>query len=238
MRLSRWFLPAALVGLLSPAASKADLKVPAIFSDNMVLQRGVAFPVWGTANPGDEIFVYFEQKTPDGKREEGKAVRADSNGKWSVKIGPFDVGEAGQLTIRAPDKKTGPKGKSVADQVVCKNVLIGEVWICSGQSNMEWRVNQSTNAVENVKNANYPKIRLLSVPRKGAPTPQTDADVKWVECAPNTVGNFSAVGFFFGRDLYKNLDVPIGLIDSTVGGTPAQSWTSREALLGEESLKY
>jgi len=237
MRLNRWCLWAAVVGLLSPAASRAELKVPALFSDNMVMQRGIPFPVWGTAKPGDEIYVSFEQKTPDGKREEGKAVLADKEGKWFAKIGPFELGDAGVLTIRAPDKKDA-KGKNVPDQVICKNVLVGEVWICSGQSNMQWAVSQSADAAENINAATYPKIRLFSVPRRGAYVPQTEVESKWVECSPATVPSFSAVGYFFGRDLHKKLGVPIGLIDSSVGGTPAEAWTSREALLGEDSLRY
>ena len=238
MRLKRWLVVAAVVGLLSPATTRAELKVPAIFGDNMVVQRGVAFPVWGTAKPGEEIYVHFEQKTSDGKREEGKAVVADKDGKWLVKIGPFETAEAGVLTIKAPDLKNPPKGKSPTVQVVFKNVLVGEVWICSGQSNMQWTVKQSTNAEENIKAANYPKIRLFSVPRKATPKPQDNVDAKWVECSPATVANFSAVGYYFGRDLHQKLNVPIGLIDSSYGGTPAESWTSREALLADDSLKY
>jgi sialate O-acetylesterase len=238
MRLKRWLVLAAAVGLFSPATIRAELKVPAMFSDNMVVQRGVAFPVWGTAKPGEEIYVQFEQKTSDGKREEGKAVIADKDGKWLVKIGPFETGEAGVLTIRAPNLKNPPKGKSPLVQVVCKNVLVGEVWICSGQSNMQWTVQQSTNAADNIKAANFPKIRLFSVPRRATPAPQSNVEAKWVECSPATVGNFSAVGYYFGRDLHQKLNVPIGLIDSSYGGTPAESWTSRDALKAEDSLKY
>ena len=161
-----------MAGLLSPALGKAELKVPAMFGDNMVLQRGAILPVWGTALPGDEIYVHFEQKTADGKREEGKPVVADKEGKWLAKIGPFEPGEAGILTIKAPDKKDAPKGKGAQQIVVCKNVLIGEVWVCSGQSNMQWTVKDSSNAAENIKAANYPKIRLFSVPRKATAEPQ------------------------------------------------------------------
>lgn len=237
MQTKRWYYIVTFTGLLFPGTSRADLKVPAIFGHNMVLQRGVAFPVWGTANPGDEIYVHFEQKTPDGKREEGKPVKAGKDGKWLVKIGPFETGEGGTLTIKAPDRKNA-KGRDEPDQVVFKNVLIGEVWICSGQSNMLWTVAQSANAEESIKTANFPKIRLISIPRKTSLTPQSNVDAKWVECSPKTVANFSGVGYFFGRDLYKKLDVPIGLIDSSYGGTPAEAWTSREALLGEHSLQY
>ena len=236
MYLKRLFLLAAVAGLLSPAIGRADVKVPALFTDNMVLQRGTLVPVWGTADAGAEIQVVFDQKTADGKREEGKTTIADKDGKWMVKIGPFDVGEAGTLTIKRTEKKNDPKGAK--NVIACKNVLVGEVWICSGQSNMQWTVKQSTGGDEAIKTANYPSIRLFSVPRKATVSPQSDVDSKWVECSPTTVANFTGVGFFFGRDLHKNLKVPIGLIDSSVGGTPAEAWTSREALLAEDSLKH
>jgi len=246
MRMTRWLLLAAVVGFLTPATSRADLKVPALFTDNMVLQRGVPVPVWGTADPGDEIFITFEQKTPDGKREEGKAVITGKDGKWIVKIGPYPVGgEPGTLTIRGPEKKEAPKGKDAPkvkapiSSVVCKNVLVGEVWICSGQSNMQWEMYRSTLEPEkNIAEAKYPEIRLFMVPRKAAATPQPDVEAKWTACTPETVKDFSAVAYFFGRHLYQKLKVPIGLINTSYGGTPAEAWTSREALLGEESLKY
>jgi sialate O-acetylesterase len=239
MRSRRWLFLAAVAGLLSPAPCLADLKVPAVFGDNMVLQRGVPFAVWGTADPGEEIYVQFEQKTADGKREEGKAVRTDKDGKWLVRIGPFETGEAGVLTIKGREKKAPPKGKAPITHLVFKNVLIGEVWVCSGQSNMQWEMYRSTlDPQKNIKEANHPHIRLFQVPRKAAATPQADVEAKWVECSPQTIPNFSAVAYFFGRDLHQRLNVPIGLIDTSFGGTPAEAWTSREALLAEDSLKY
>ncbi len=240
MRFIRWIMFAFAVGLSIPAASRADVKVPSVFSDNMVVQRGVPFPVWGWADPGEEVYVHFEQKTSDGKREEGKAVFADNEGKWMVRIGPFEPGEAGVLTIKGREKKKDAKGKTPPpNQVVCKNVLVGEVWICSGQSNMQWEMYRSTlDPEKNIKEATYPKIRLFQVPRKATPAPQTNVDAKWEECMPASVRNFSAVAYFFGRHLHQNLKVPIGLINTSYGGTPAEAWTSREALLKEESLKY
>ncbi len=236
MRSNRTLL-LAIAGLITPAFAHADVKLPAVFSDNMILQRNSQLPVWGTADPGEEVYVTFEQKTPDGRREEGKAVIAGNDGRWMVKIGPYPAGgEPGTLTIKGPEKKNAPKGFKNA--IVCKNVLIGEVWICSGQSNMELTMQSAADAGKTIAEAKYPQIRLLRVPHKATPTPQDNFDGKWAECSPATVKSFSAVGYFFGRHLYQQLNVPIGLIDSSYGGTPAEAWTTREALLGVDSLKY
>ena len=261
MQLNRWLI-LAVAGSLFPALARADVKVPALFADNMVLQRNVPITVWGTASPGEEVYVTFEQKTPDGKREEGKAVLTGKDGKWSVKIGPYPANsEPGALTIKGPEKKDVPKGKKAPSNfVVCKNVLIGEVWICSGQSNMQWEMYRSTlDPAKSMAEAKYPQIRLFQVPREAASSPQSDVpaarktqppkkdakiparlniETRWVECTPETIADFSAVAYFFGRHLHQQLNVPIGLINTSYGGTPAEAWTSREALLADDSLKY
>ncbi len=141
-----------------------------------------------------------------------------------------------KLTVKGPEKRMRREGAKTS--IVFKNVLIGEVWICSGQSNMEFRVQSATDAEKNIAEAKYPQIRLFQVPRKATSTPQTDVGAKWAECSPATAKGFAAVGYFFGRDLFQDLKVPIGLIDTSYGGTPAEAWTSREALLAEDSLKY
>jgi sialate O-acetylesterase len=251
MRPSRWLF-LAVGALLSPALARADVKAPAQFSDNMVLQRGMQVPVWGTADPGEEVYVTFEQKTADGKREEGKSAIADKEGKWLVKLGPYPAGgEAGTLSIKGRERKPVPKGQKAPppNEVVCKNVLIGEVWICSGQSNMQWALQQAADGDKSVAEANYPQIRLFQVPRIAAATPQADIAVppqskegliaaKWAECTPASAKSFSAVAYFFGRNLHQDLKVPIGLIDTSYGGTPAEAWTSRGALLANPELKY
>jgi len=251
MRLFRYLLLAVFAQALTGSA-RAELKVPAIFADNMVLQRNALLPVWGTASPGDEVYVTFEQKTADGKREEGKSVIAGKDGKWMVKIGPYPPGgEPGTLSIKGTEKKDAPKGEK--NSVAFKNVLIGEVWVCSGQSNMQWEMYRSTLDPEaNIKEAKFPAIRLFHVPRQAQPTPQSDIavparkavppavniDARWVECSPENIRDFSAVAYFFGRSLYQQYKVPIGLINTSYGGTPAEAWTSREALLAREDLKY
>jgi sialate O-acetylesterase len=205
----------ALLGLLAPAA-RADVKPHALFSDGMVLQQRVQCPVWGTADPGEEISVSLSTQ---GEVVSTKPVRADKDGKWRIDLPTLSAGGPFQMII---------KGKNT---VTLKDVYVGEVWICSGQSNMQWTVNQGGgNVKEVVANSKNPKIRLFTVPRKGADQPQTDVAAKWQECGPDTVGTFSAVGYYFGRDLQKALDVPVGLISSNVGGTAAERWTSLAVL--------
>lgn len=206
---------AALV-VLSASFAQADVKLPKIFSSKMVLQQKTAAPVWGWAEAGEAIKVTLGDKSVE--------TKAGDDGKWSVKIEtPAGSNEPTKLTV---------KGKN---EIVFDDVLIGEVWVCSGQSNMQWGVNGSDNAQEEIKNANYPTIRLFTVPSSKEmpnPEPQSDLalDLKWNECTPQTIPGFSAVGYFFGRKLNKELNVPIGLINSSWGGTICEAWTSKPAL--------
>lgn len=196
----------------------ADVRLPAAFTDNAVLQRGIPVPVWGWADQGEQVTVKIGDQaktaTPDVK-----------TGKWTVKLDPLPVGGPHTLTV---------SGKN---NVTLKNVLVGEVWICSGQSNMQMAVGGVRGAKEEIAAANYPKIRLISVPLRGTATPQDDFNGRWAECSPQTVGNFSATGYFFGRELFKNLDVPIGLIHCSFGGSSCETWVNRAALEAEPSLK-
>lgn len=204
--------------LLIYSPVKADVKLPRIFSSNMVLQKGIEIPVWGWANKGEQVTVTFN----------GKSVRSKtgSDGKWMVKLPVQEYGGPYTLTV---------KGKNT---LVFENILIGEVWVCSGQSNMEWRTVASTNGENEVAAANYPKIRLFTVPKSVAQTPQEDiSGGEWVECSPETVGNFSAVGYFFGRDIFKELNVPVGLIHTSWGGTVAETWSSAETISKDPDLK-
>ncbi len=239
MRLANLALLAAAVGLTAPAA-RADVKLHPIFSDNMVIQRDAAVPVWGTAEPGEPVEVKAEWKTTNGGLvSAGAAVAtatADNDGKWKVTLPAFKT-PGGGYTLTA-------KGKGAA--VALKNVLVGDVWLCSGQSNMEWKLNQLGKEDQGKKvaaAAENPNIRLFSVPNRPSAVPEstfpvTATEGKWVECKPETVINFSAVGYFFGRDVQKAQNVPVGLVASDWGGTSAQSWTSREALTAEPELAY
>ncbi|HKL33474.1 MAG TPA: hypothetical protein VJ919_13115, partial [Tangfeifania sp.] len=200
------------------ANAEADVKLPKIFSSNMVLQQGIEIPVWGRAAQGEEINVTFN----------GETVRAVANedGKWMVKIPSQKYGGPFTLTVNGEN------------EIVFENVMVGEVWIASGQSNMQWSVAQSKNAKTEIAAANYPNIRLFSVPRKVAQFPQDDIESgEWLECSPETVPGFSAVAYFFGREINDKLDVPVGLIHSSWGGTVAETWISPETIAEDPDFR-
>ena len=199
----------AVLAVLALTAT-ADVKLPAVIGDNMVLQQKTKAPIWGTADPGEEVAVTLGSQQATAK--------ADAKGRWSVKIETPAAGGAVEVTV---------KGKNT---ITIKNVLIGEVWVCSGQSNMQWSVRASANPDKEIAGATYPKIRLFTVPRTPATEPQADCKGQWVECSTQTIADFSAVAYFFGRDLNKTFDVPVGLINTSYGGTAAEAWTSRPTL--------
>jgi sialate O-acetylesterase len=182
----------------------------------MVLQRGMPVPVWGTAANGEKVTVRFQGQT---------AAAVAEDGKWSVRLAAIEAGGPAELVI------------SGDNTVTVKNVLVGEVWVCSGQSNMAMTVSRSENAEEAIARSANPEIRLFTVPRGGADEPQTEVDGSWSECGPETVGGFSAAGYFFGKHLQEELGVPVGLINSSVGGTPAEAWTGRPVLASKPELK-
>jgi len=195
----------------------STIKLPALFCDNMILQQNTNAPVWGKAAPGAKISVSIGKRT-------AKTV-ADKNGKWLARLKTPKAGGPYTLTLSDGGKP-----------VILKNVAVGEVWVCSGQSNMQWTVRSSNDAEEETKNANYPNIRLFSVKRKTSQNPLDDVGGKWTSCSPTSVLHFSAVGYFFGRHLHKNLNVPVGLINSSWGGTRAEAWTSTEMLKSDKEL--
>jgi sialate O-acetylesterase len=202
---------------ISSLPARADVKPHPLISENMVLQLGMKVPIWGKADNGEEVTVRFQG-------QEHKTTARD--GAWRIDLddlkagGPFEMSITGKNTIHY------------------KNVLVGEVWICSGQSNMEWPVHLTTNANQAVPAAKNPMIRLLTVPKVPASVPQHEVKVQWKECSPETVRDFTAVGYYFGLDLHKSRHVPVGLIHTSWGGTPAESWTSKESLEAEPSLDY
>lgn len=207
-----------MLSLALPSMAKAELKLPAIIGDNMVLQQKQANPLWGWDAPGTAISVTFGTQTKTGT--------ADASGKWTVKLDPVPASaQPSSLMIK------GTSSKEV------KNVLVGEVWICSGQSNMQWSVNSSTDADLEIAAAKYPNIRLISVPQVGTQEPQQDFKGAWVECSPQTVANFSAVGFSYGRLLHQVLDVPVGLINNAWGGSAAEAWVRRDVLEQDARFK-
>ncbi len=188
----------------------AEVKLPAVFSDNMVLQRDIKIPVWGWASPGEEVTVIL------GK--ESATVKADSDGYWRVDLKehsassePIDLVVKGENTI------------------TISNVLIGDVWVCSGQSNMAMTVGSCNNSAEEIAGADFPMIRHFKVARKIHLVPVNDVGGNWSVASPQTVGGWTALGFFFARDLYKELNIPIGLINTSWGGTRVEAWISRPA---------
>ncbi len=202
--------------LIAATTARADVKLPALISDGMVLQQGIDVPLWGWADEGESVTVEFQNQ---------KVTAATKDGKWMVRLKPLKAGGPFTLTVSGRNK------------IELKNVLVGEVWICSGQSNMQWRLNQTDNAEAEIASAKYPMIRLFTVPRLEVGAPVTDVKAGWKECSPETVATFSAVGYYFGRDLHKARNVPIGLINNAVGGSPAESWTSNGVLNGDAEYK-
>jgi sialate O-acetylesterase len=242
---SRFSLLAAALIFAAPVA--AEVKPHALFDHHMVLQRNAPLPVWGTADAGEEVYVHLEIKTPDGKREEGQAVKADQNGKWMAKLSAFPAGTDGVLTIRG-EKKRLPKEKKGENEVIFKDVAVGEVWIASGQSNMEMTLPgcRTGGGPEAIKNSANPNLRIFTVPKFAVPQPQAGFAPQppkskyshWLPSDPADAPMFTAVGYWFGRDLQKALNVPVGIIHTSWGGTPAQAWTSLEALAADVGLKY
>ena len=214
LKISRIALSALLLLLLLCGSSHAQSQpfLHPLFSENAVLQRDRALTVWGWTKPETNVVVKF-----DGQNQ---TVHADARGRWSALIAPHAAGGPHSLEVAG------------ADEVVRrKNLLFGDVWLCSGQSNMSFPVSSTTNAAAEIAAANFPQIRLLSVPRDLQVVPvQTFGNANWKVCSPQTVGSFSAVAYFFGRKLNRELKIPIGLIDASWGGTHGESWASREAL--------
>jgi len=201
---------AVLVVFFLVAAAAADVKLPGVFGDHVVLQREMPVPVWGWADPAEQVTVTLG--------DQSKTATADSAGKWSVKLDALKAGGPFELKVQ---------GKGNAVQL--SDVLVGEVWLCSGQSNMEMTVGGVMNKDAEIASADYPKIRMLTVAKKTAMEPQENSSGQWRMCSPRTVAGFSAAGYFFGRELHKQLDVPVGLINSSWGGTPIETWTSAAA---------
>jgi len=201
--------------ILAACSLQGAVKLPALISDHMVLQRGAPVRVWGSADPGEAVRVEFQGQTV--------AVKAAESGKWSTWLRPLAA--AGPLEMRIND-------------LVIHDVLVGEVWVASGQSNMEFKLQQAVNHDEEVAKADYPMIHLFQVKRAVADQPAEDVVGTWQVCTPASAKTFSAVQYFFARHLLANLHVPMGMIESDWGGTPAQSWTSKEALAADPALKF
>ena len=196
---------------------RADVTVPALLADHMVVQRGLPVHVWGIAAPHEAVSVTF--------RGETKAGTADDDGRWSIYLSPSEAGGPFELNIKA------------TNTIVLRDILVGDVWVASGQSNMEFPMTGLVNAQTEIAAARYPKLRLFLVKHKPADYPLENVESKgWAACTPETAADSSAVAYFFARNLQQKLGVPIGLIESSWGGTAAESWTSLHTLGADAAL--
>ena len=208
--------------LVLPKICLAQVSLPAIIGSNMVLQQQSKVPLWGWSEAGQTVSVSTSWNS------EKLNVKAGQDGRWQVEVRTPEAGGPYSVTIEG------------TDEIILKNVMIGEVWLCSGQSNMEmplkgWPGQDILGSERAIARAEYPDIRLFTVARKTSYEPQKDCDGQWSPCSVENAGDFSAVGFFFGVDLYKKLKVPIGLIHSSWGGTPAEAWTNQKFI---DKLSY
>lgn len=208
---ARTLLLAITATLTLSASLSADVLVPNIFSDHMVLQQKQQNKIWGKADAGEKVIVTIG----DQKHE----TAAGDDGMWSVMLEALPVGGPHELVIKG------------TNEIKISDVLVGEVWICSGQSNMAWKVNNSNDADLEKLTAKYPKIRMINFPQVGTQEPVWEhKNSQWLECTPENVGNYSAVGYFFGRQLHETLDIPIGLINNAWGGSACEAWINRDVL--------
>jgi sialate O-acetylesterase len=244
MRPVRAVLLAIVVSVLARGTARADVTPHPIFTDNMVLQQGTDVIVWGKAAAGEKVAVRLEFRGANAGGATGTGTIADKDGNWRVKLPAQKAGTGYTLKI---DGNNG---------ITIKNVAVGEVWVCSGQSNMQWEMWRLTKDDQGKKvsaEAKHPDIRLMTLPRRPSAVPEYDFQPrteprgkdgamvtfgKWQVCEPDTALEFSAVAYYFGRDLEKALKVPVGLIATNWGGTLCEAWTSLEALDAEPSLKY
>lgn len=218
------FMIAMITLWLGAQRSLAEVKLTnTLFSDHMVLQSGTPVPVWGEAAPGEKVTVSLGDQT--------SSTTADQAGHWQVKLGPLKAD-----TI--PEKSTGTGRDLIIagkNTITLRDVLVGEVWLGSGQSNMVLAVKGSANSDKEIADADRPMIRLFHVTSQPADEPMSTVRSQWIVCSPKSVQNFSAAAYFFGRDLQGELHVPVGLIQSAVGGTPIETWMRREAPMTQPS---
>lgn len=208
----RFLLRVTFLGVFlfqAAAVVQAEVRMAGVFGDHMVLQRDSEVPVWGWAKPGAEITVSFGDQT--------QTTATADDGKWSVRLSPLSLGEPRELVVRGDG------------ELRLQDVLVGEVWLCSGQSNMAMTVSRAKEFEQEKQKSNLPLIRHFKTAAHATPEKQDDCDGKWVVCSADTVGAFTATGFFFGRELHEELQVPIGLINSSWGGTDVAAWASLEA---------
>jgi sialate O-acetylesterase len=204
------------LALILAAPANANVKPNGLFTDNAVLQQKIPVPVWGDARSGEKVTVTFQKQVVSTTAKDGR---------WNVVLKPLKAGGSFEMTIQGDNT------------VTLKNVLVGEVWLASGQSNMQMDLRSCFDPAEAIATSKDPMLRLYTVPRRPLDQPVLDVDAKWEECGPETVPGFSGVAYYFGRDLRKSRKVPVGMISTNVGGTPAEAWTRREVLWADPELK-
>ena len=218
MRQNKSAILSLLFVVMTTTLAMGEVKLPAVLTDHMVVQRDVPVLIWGWDDAGAEVTVSLGDQVAKAK--------AGADGRWQVALPAQKAGGPHEIKI---------KGSS---EVTLSDVLVGEVWLCSGQSNMEWTVSNSNNPKEEIAAANHPQIRHIKIPHVPADQPQSNvASQGWKVCSPQTVGGFTAVGYYFGRHLQEELDVPIGLIGSNWGGTRIEPWTPPEGFKAVPALK-
>jgi sialate O-acetylesterase len=206
MKTARYF-SLLLITTIKAVAAFATISLPAIFGDQMVLQQNQSTVFWGWATPLEKVSIKVGWST------EEYTTTANSLANWALRIPTPKAGGPYEITVKG------------SNSIHLKDVLIGEVWLCSGQSNMEWSANSGIfNAKEEIANANHPDIRFFKVEKRTSSNPQIDLSGQWTVCTPETMSSFSAVAYFFARKIQQETGVPIGLINSSWGGTPAESW--------------
>jgi sialate O-acetylesterase len=203
-----------LIFVVQGNSVSANIMLPSVFSDNMVLQQNSEVAFWGWGNAGEQIKIVAGWNTSDTLK-----VKADNKAKWTATLKTIKAGGPYSIKIIG------------SSYVELKNVMLGEVWICSGQSNMEWSVDMGIqNGEEEAANANHPNIRIFHIPKTGADFPQQNCNATWAVCSPETMRSTSAVGYFFARELHQKLNVPVGIIVSAWGGTPAEVWIEKNRI--------
>jgi sialate O-acetylesterase len=213
-----WLLSALLVFLFSHRVVLGEMRLPAVFSDHMVLQQGRKIAVWGWADPGERVQIFLGQSRT--------SAVTDGRGRWVAHLGPQRPGGPHELEVAGAKNSTK-----------IRDVLIGEVWLCSGQSNMQFALRSALRAAVDLPQADHPHIRLLQIPKRCTLAPTDDVDTRWAVCTPRSAADFSAVAYYFGLELQKRLKVPVGLIASSWGGTNAEEWTSAGFLAGDPDFE-
>lgn len=212
------WLTTSLIVVLSASVSQANVKLPNVFGDHMVLQQGQKNKVWGMADAGEAVTVTIDKQS--------QQATAGADGAWQVMLDPIPVGGPYEFVV---------KGKN---EIKFTDVLVGEVWVCSGQSNMQWSVNASNDPDLERLAAKFPKIRMINFPQIGTQEAKWSHDDRhWMVCTPENVGNFSAVGYFFARQIHETIGVPIGMINNAWGGSACEAWIRRDLLAADSLYK-